>query len=99
VTYPINEQALRIVDEALANAVKHSQGQSVAVRLSREARGPKIVIEDDGRGFATNASSEGYGMTSMRERSLRLPNGELRVESTPGQGTRVTLRYEEEEQR
>ena len=53
--------------------------------------GLMIVIEDDGRGFNPRAkpkSDGGFGLQTMRER-MELAGGTLRIESQPGNGTRV----------
>jgi signal transduction histidine kinase len=94
---PATEPAvLRVVQEALANAVKHARPSRVVLR-ARDAGGGRAVlsISDDGAGFdpARAAERHGMGLDLMRERVTEL-GGELQLESTPGDGTtvRITLR-------
>ncbi|MGD9164381.1 MAG: histidine kinase [Chromatiales bacterium] len=88
-------QALRIVQESLANIRKHAKAHTVRVLL--RCRGPGtylILVEDDGVGFEGLAPKgnpgEHIGLSIMEERARRI-NGELSIESEPGEGTRVEL--------
>jgi len=75
--------------EALNNAAKYAGVEQVAVRLSR-ANGMLIFqVHDDGRGFDASATTYGTGLQGMADR-LDAIGGSLDVESTPGNGTRVT---------
>jgi signal transduction histidine kinase len=80
----------RVIQEALTNARRHSGARNVRVSLRVEEGDLVAEVADDGRGFGEE-SDPGVGMSSMRERALRL-GGELEVESAPGEGTRVRLR-------
>ncbi len=74
--------------EALQNATKHADGASqVLVRLWRED-GIWIEVRDDGAGFDPDAAQTGSGITGMKDR-LEALGGWLRVDSSPGAGTRV----------
>jgi len=84
---------LRVAQEALNNARKHSRAQRVRVGLQYGAEGVVLIVEDDGAGFDKAARSGpddtgGYGLFGMEERA-RLLGGELTIESTPGWGTRI----------
>ena len=82
----------RIAQEALANAVRHAQARHVTVRLRTEGSEVVLRVEDDGRGFLPRASDgRGVGLDSMRERAEAL-GGRLRVDASPGHGTRVEAR-------
>jgi two-component system nitrate/nitrite sensor histidine kinase NarX len=87
-------QILRIIQEALWNVRKHSQAKTVRIMLKDNLEGKcHILIEDDGIGInkqAYGSPGEHIGLTIMRERAARL-GGKLRVESEPGEGTRVVL--------
>ncbi|HET9243857.1 MAG TPA: GAF domain-containing sensor histidine kinase [Gaiella sp.] len=79
----------RIVQEALANIVKHADASHVSILLTRTDRFVSVVVEDDGRGFDGNATRDDVlGIAGMRER-VGLVGGRLRVESTVGSGTTV----------
>lgn len=85
--------ALRVVQEALHNAGKHSHGSRVRVELHGGADALAVVVEDDGVGFdvAAAAMAEGIGLISMRERA-GFVGGTFELSSTPGQGTRIQVR-------
>ncbi len=84
----------RIMQEAVTNAAKHSSAKNVSILISRESGTLRLRIEDDGCGFdqralgETNFSDGGFGLKSMRDRA-ELNDGILRVDSSPGAGTRV----------
>ena len=79
----------RIVQEALANIVKHADASHVSILLTRGERTVAAVVEDDGRGFDGDATRDDVlGIVGMRER-VGLVGGRLRVESTVGSGTTV----------
>ncbi|HKG36633.1 MAG TPA: sensor histidine kinase [Solirubrobacterales bacterium] len=81
----------RVAQEALSNAVRHSEARRVDVSLRRDGPAVELTVRDDGRGFAFAESESGLGLAGMRERAL-LVGGHLQVESRPGRGTLVTLR-------
>ncbi len=83
-------ELLRVIQEALTNARRHSGAKSVCVTLKTE--GSELIAEilDDGRGFAPETAS-GVGLSSMRERAEAI-GASLKIESEEGQGTRVQLR-------
>ncbi len=80
---------LRVAQEALANAAKHSEAQQVRIRLAWGNGAVRLTVEDDGQGFEPAAArGRGLGLTSMAERVERL-GGRLEITARPGQGTRV----------
>jgi PAS domain S-box-containing protein len=83
----------RVVQEALQNAVKHSAAQDVTVEVHGTKEGINLIVSDSGVGFNWQdaMNRRGLGLISMRER-LRLVNGELSIQSTPGRGTTVVAR-------
>ncbi len=81
--------ALRCIQEAITNTVKHAHAKSIRVRLSREADDLMIVIEDDGEG--AGEIREGNGLRGMRERIEEL-GGDIEVASESRRGTRVRAR-------
>ncbi|MEX2108151.1 MAG: sensor histidine kinase [Solirubrobacterales bacterium] len=80
----------RVAQEALSNAVRHSEAKRVGVTLRRSEAGVELAVSDDGRGFAFEQSESGLGISGMRERAL-LVGGDLTIESRPGHGTTVHL--------
>jgi signal transduction histidine kinase len=83
---------LRIAQEALNNAWKHAPTSNVQIRLVDEAAQLTLTVSDDGQGFDTHRSKPGhFGLDGMRARA-HLLGAEYHLDSTPGQGTRVTVR-------
>jgi two-component system, NarL family, sensor histidine kinase LiaS len=81
---------LRIAQEALANADKHSGATRVEVSIkSAEAHTVRLMVRDNGRGFDKRAQSGGFGMHSMRERAEALPGGRFQILSAPGAGCAI----------
>ncbi|MDP9477609.1 MAG: PAS domain S-box protein [Actinomycetota bacterium] len=83
-------EVLRIVQEALTNARRHSGAGNVRVNLRTEEDDLVVEVTDDGRGFAPE-TAPGVGSRSMRERAIGI-GGTVEIESVAGQGTRVRLR-------
>ena len=87
---PEVETALyRIVQEALANIVKHAEATHVSILLTRKEFSVAAVVEDDGKGFdETDTGDDVLGIVGMRER-VGLVGGRLAIESGSGSGTTV----------
>jgi signal transduction histidine kinase len=87
-------QVIRVIQEALANVRKHAGAAQAVVRLTDDAEGTTIEVEDNGRGFdvgaALTAREGSFGLQTMRER-IELVAGTLAVDSVVGRGTRVTV--------
>ncbi len=89
---PEVETALyRIVQEALTNAAKHGHAKRAVVEIHEDAATVRLSVSDDGEGFDASASRDGFGLLGMQER-IALLGGDLRVDSTPGQGTTIDAR-------
>ncbi|HYQ68887.1 sensor histidine kinase [Actinophytocola sp.] len=86
--------ALRVVQEALANAAKHAGATEVTVTAEYEAAALRLVVRDDGRGFDPASVEGGFGLATMRERVASV-GGTLSVTSAPGAGTTVTATLED----
>ena len=85
---------LRITQEALTNAIKHSRARMVRVMLAIDHEGDSqwltIRVTDNGRGLAAG-NGTGRGMLNMRNRAQRI-GAFLKFESVPGAGTTVMVR-------
>ena len=88
-----------IVREALANVLKHSGAQNVLVRLGVQSDACVLTVEDDGRGFEfagrmshNELKSSRRGPLVIKER-VRAIDGELAIESNPGQGARLEIKF------
>jgi signal transduction histidine kinase len=91
---PVEEQmeAYRIVQEALANAVRHAAAETITVEMQL-VRGNRLQIDvtDDGEGFdVSHARGRGLGLNGMRERAAAI-RGTLEIYSRTGMGTRIRL--------
>jgi two-component system sensor histidine kinase UhpB len=80
----------RVSQEAVGNAIRHSGGDRIEVRLRRDPERVELVVADNGKGFSFAESNTGLGLGGMRERAL-LVGGELASESRPGSGTTIRL--------
>ena len=87
----LEEAIYRITQEALTNIYKHSQSKRVRVELGRRGDDVHLEVRDWGVGFvASNGSKETHGLRGMSERA-RIAGGMCRIESAPGDGTRVVV--------
>jgi signal transduction histidine kinase len=92
-TLPIDAQGelLRMVQEAVNNAVKHADATVLRVRAAVDAGLLVVAVTDNGKGFEVESVvGRGVGLDSMRERAL-LIGARISVESEPGGGTRVEI--------
>lgn len=81
----------RIVQEALSNISSHANAALVFINLRQEEAQLVLEIEDDGVGFDPAYVPENrFGLVGMSERA-RLMNGRLQVDTTPGEGTKITI--------
>jgi PAS domain S-box-containing protein len=88
----------RIVQEALNNAIKYSEADEVKVMLINDDDYLKLEIADNGKGFAastindqTKRNLSGNGISNIQERTS-LVDGEFRIETAPGQGTKIIIK-------
>jgi signal transduction histidine kinase/ligand-binding sensor domain-containing protein len=83
---------LRIAQEAVLNAVKHSGARTLKVTLDSTPRRLELSVKDDGAGFddAGSVPVGHYGLIGMKERAAQI-GAELRVASAPGGGTTVSV--------
>jgi two-component system, NarL family, sensor histidine kinase UhpB len=85
--------AIRVIQEALDNAAKHSRAKLIQVVLRGTAKEIALRIDDDGVGFDVEEAklAQGLGLISMRER-ITLTSGDFAVSSKRGQGTHISAR-------
>ncbi|EGG43896.1 MULTISPECIES: GAF domain-containing sensor histidine kinase [Streptomyces] len=87
------EAALRVAQEALHNALRHSGATRVDVVLERRGHGAVLRVTDDGAGFdpgTVRRAGRHLGLVSMRDRAGGV-GGTLTVESAPGKGTTIEM--------
>lgn len=95
-------QLFLIIQEAMANIVKHAGAQLVSLSLKEGPRQVVLAISDDGQGFSGNGQKQGsYGLTTMRERAEKL-GGHVEIISKSGAGTTIRVhipKFEDEKGR
>ncbi|MEU9604405.1 GAF domain-containing sensor histidine kinase [Streptomyces sp. NPDC048057] len=87
------EALLRVAQEALHNALRHSEGDRVDVVLARRGQGAVLSVTDNGKGFeprTVRRAGRHLGLVSMRDRASGV-GGRLRVHSAPGKGTTIEM--------
>jgi signal transduction histidine kinase len=102
----VGVQLLRVIQEALTNARKHGQANSVRVTFTHQDSRARIIVADDGCGFdpkhLSSDASNHFGLVFMSERMEQI-GGNVKIISQPGAGTQVLieapLREEAEEQK
>jgi signal transduction histidine kinase len=92
-SYALPEQCeanlMRIAQEALTNAVRHSGTQRIGIRLAYRTGSVELEVGDSGRGM-TGAEPSGFGVDGMRARARQI-GGEIQILSDPGRGTRIIV--------
>ncbi len=90
----IEQEFLRIAQEAIQNAIRHSGASHLKLRIEYDERMVALTVADDGRGFvlsSTPGQAEGhFGLQGMRERTA-LIRGRFEIESEPGEGTKIRI--------
>jgi two-component system sensor histidine kinase DegS len=93
----IENNIFRIIQEAINNAIKYSEAGRITVSLKQVENDLIITVKDDGKGFDTKIAESrssnldsGRGFFNMYERTEYV-NGNLEIQSEPGQGTTVSL--------
>jgi signal transduction histidine kinase len=88
----VQQDLLRIAQEAMSNAVRHAKPTVISVNL--RCHPPKLVLEvtDNGSGIADSqaASREGFGFSNMRTRAENI-GAQLEVRSEAGRGTTIVV--------
>ncbi len=89
----IEHQLFLIVQEAMANVVKHADAQEVRLLLGKTGNQVTLSVEDDGAGFRHEQVRTGaHGLSTMRERAQKL-GGEAEIVTKAGYGTCVRVSF------
>ena len=91
----VTSQIVRTIQEALINIRKHAHVNTAVIYLGQENGHIRIRIEDHGQGFdlaKIKEKTSSFGLQIMRER-VESVGGSLEIDTAPGQGTRIILRY------
>jgi len=89
----VEQNVLRIAQEAVANAMKHARPSSIGIKLGVESKHLTLRVSDDGCGFDPRplSDTEGhFGLIGMQERARRI-GAIFQVSSRPGEGTTVEV--------
>ena len=91
---PIALLVYHIAREGVMNALKHAQPRDMWIAVREEGDDIVLSLKDNGVGFDTSAPGpEGhFGMAMMRERA-QVGGGRFEVESAPGEGATITVRF------
>jgi signal transduction histidine kinase len=90
----VENNLLRVGQEAITNASKHAKPTRIDVTLVFERRNVRLTVEDDGVGFVVGSKPSGdrrsFGLVGIKERA-ELLGGNAEITSAPGKGTRVVV--------
>lgn len=89
----VENNLLRIGQEALTNAIRHARARAVNLHLHYSPDAVRLRVRDDGAGFIENpagVSDSHFGLVGMRERVL-LIGGNFSLRSAPGAGTEIEV--------
>src|SRR5205085_987033 len=90
----VEQQLLRIGEQAVLNSVRHANASQVHLKLHYGEDAVRMRVSDDGRGFDPNeiAANDGehYGVVGMQERTNQA-GGHLSITTHPGGGTAVEV--------
>jgi signal transduction histidine kinase len=78
----------RIVQESFTNICRYAQATEVKLEIITTHTGLILIIKDNGVGFDLNQNISGFGLQSMRDRTMSL-GGELKIEASPSQGCTI----------
>lgn len=88
--FELNSALYRIVQAALTNIIRHSVATEATLQITAHSQTLYLVVKDNGRGFKPTQNSIGFGLQSMRERTLAL-GGQFHLLSEPGAGCLITI--------
>ena len=92
----VENNLLRIGQEALTNALKYAEASEIRVELIYQSPQCILRIKDDGRGFTLDRTRHnGFGLLGMAERAERI-GAQIQIQSAPGQGTEIMVSVNQE---
>jgi len=90
-TLRVADALLHIGQEAIANAISHSDPTVLTISLGFEGSDVELVVEDNGQGFAYSSEMAGFGILGMQRRARDVGGG-FEIQSVAGTGTIVRVR-------
>ena len=89
-----NEQVelslFRITQEAVNNALKHANADTISIQLIKFHDLLILTVEDDGQGFKAGIESDQFGLNGMELRAFSM-SGTMSIDTKPGEGTIITI--------
>jgi PAS domain S-box-containing protein len=82
---------LRIIQEGLTNAIRHSEASRIDLMLRYRPNGAELILQDNGKGFDLRTPHPGFGLISIKERAKRV-GAKLRISSKPTKGSKLIVR-------
>jgi signal transduction histidine kinase len=86
----ISAALYRIIQESLTNISKYANATEVTLQLNTKIEYLELIIQDNGQGFDLNQNTTGFGLQSMRDRTLTL-GGEIQINSSHGCGCQIIV--------
>ena len=86
----IKHNLYRVLQELLANVVKHAQTKNAELTFNTHAETLIVILEDQGKGFNASKKQAGIGLKNIKQRVASI-NGKLTIDSIPGKGTSVII--------
>lgn len=86
----IKIELYRIIQELLANVLKHAAASSIEIQLMKHDEFVNLIVEDNGKGFNTNKKYKGMGVTNVTSR-VELLNGKIDIDSKENRGTMFNI--------
>ena len=81
----------RVIQELVSNVIKHAAAGSVHLQLLKRNNNLVLIFEDDGKGFVSEPPAGGIGLANIKSR-VKVLNGTITYESSPGNGTTIRIR-------
>ena len=99
ISQPVQITIFRIIQELLANAVRHADAHNILVQCSQNEDIVFITVEDDGKGFNPKKAQtkNGIGLANIRNR-VELLHGKFEIHSVPCEGTTINIEVKINEQ-
>ncbi|MFM6012945.1 MAG: sensor histidine kinase [Dolichospermum sp.] len=86
----ISNPIYRIIQESLTNISKYAQATEINLKLTTTSERLTLIIQDNGQGFNLQQNTTGFGLQSMRDRTLAL-GGEFQINTQPGAGCKIIV--------